>query len=129
MIREDYIMKLVKEMIRTMLKLLFDIDTDEPSAELLNEAEKQEYDALTAQIDAGEINEAEDRLYDWVEQQPERADHENARLPILFYAYLNQKSEDYLEEHDFSREEMELGLRSIAGKEGLMSLAETFLNP
>lgn len=40
MIREDYIMKLVKEMIRTMLKLLFDIDTDEPSAELLNEAEK-----------------------------------------------------------------------------------------
>lgn len=35
MFEQDYIMRMIKEMVRAILKLLFNIDTDAPAAELL----------------------------------------------------------------------------------------------
>ncbi len=49
MFEQDYVMRLIKEMVRTILKLLFNIDTESPSAELLQDAEEQQ--ALEALLD------------------------------------------------------------------------------
>nr|WP_300769018.1 DUF6483 family protein [uncultured Acetatifactor sp.] len=42
MFEQDYIMRVIKEMIRAILKLLFSIDTDSPTMELLSEKEQVE---------------------------------------------------------------------------------------
>lgn len=56
MFEQDYIMRLIKEMIRMALKLLFHIDTDSPTAELLEEkAEKGTLDRLLDLVDSGSV--------------------------------------------------------------------------
>jgi hypothetical protein len=39
-LEEDYVMRLIKEMVRAVLKLLFNIDTDSPTSELLEDSEE-----------------------------------------------------------------------------------------
>ena len=38
MFEEDYVMRIIKEAVRALLKLLFGIDTTNPSVELLEDA-------------------------------------------------------------------------------------------
>ena len=53
MVERDYIMRLIREMVRVILKLVFNIDTESPTVDLLaDEEEKQMLDALLAMIDA-----------------------------------------------------------------------------
>ena len=62
MFEQDYVMRLIKEMVRAILKLLFNIDTESPTIELLeNKEEKETLENLIDMVDAGEINEAENR--------------------------------------------------------------------
>ena len=68
MFEQDYVMRLIKEMVRAILKLLFNIDTDSPSAELLEDAkEQQTLDELLDMVDNGFINEAENKIYEITE--------------------------------------------------------------
>ncbi|MDE6699614.1 MAG: hypothetical protein K2K10_01140 [Acetatifactor sp.] len=108
-------MRLIKEMVRAILKLLFQIDTDSPTEELLEEKEEKEaFHALVELIDDGKINEAENQLYEQME----------LKTALLFYSYLNQKSDDFLKEHDYSREEIREGLNHIVSRYGLEGLTE-----
>ena len=125
MYEQDYIMWLIKEMVRAILKLLFNIDTESPSAELLEDAEeKQTLEVLLDMVDEGRINEAENSLYDLTEKM-DKSDLETA---LLFYSYLNDKSDAFLEEHDFNRDEVKQGLESITSRYGIRGFAELFLN-
>lgn len=42
MFEQDYVMRLIKEMVRAILKLLFNIETESPTAELLENKEEKE---------------------------------------------------------------------------------------
>ena len=66
---------------------------------------------LIDMVDAGEINEAENSL----------------EVAILFYSYLNDKTDDFLEANDFSRDEIKLGMENVADNFGLNSIAKMFL--
>lgn len=126
MFEQDYIMRLIKEMVRAILKLLFQIDTESPTEELLEEKEERAvFHALAELIDSGAINEAENRLYDLMEYD-QSVDRESASLKtaVLFYSYLNQKSDDFLQEHDYSREEIQTGLNQIISRYGLEGITE-----
>ncbi len=124
MFEQDYIMRLIKEMVRAILKLLFNIDTESPSAELLEESEQREtLDTLLDMIDAGRINEADNIIYEITEDNNKA----NLEVALLFYSYLNDKSDDFLEEHHFSRDEVKQGLMDTISKYGLSSVAEMFL--
>ena len=124
MYEQDYIMRLIKEMVRAILKLLFNIDTESPSSELLKDAEeKQTLDSLLDMIDEGRINEAENSLYDSIEN----LDKSGLEISLLFYSYLNDKSDEFLEEHDFNREEVKQGLEDITSRYGISGFAEMFL--
>ena len=125
MYEQDYIMWLIKEMVRAILKLLFNIDTESPSAELLeDDEEKQTLEFLFDMIDDGMINEAENRLYDSIENM----DKSGLESALLFYSYLNDKSDAFLEEHDFNRIEVKQGLERITSRYGVRGFADLFLN-
>jgi len=121
---QDYVMRLIKEMVRAILKLLFNIDTELPTVELLeNKEEKETLKNLFDMIDDGKINEAENRLYDLTSD----TDMNSLEIALLFYSYLNDKTDDFLEENDFSRDEIKLGLENVTDSFGLSSIAKMFL--
>ena len=124
MFEQDYVMRLIKEMVRAILKLLFNIDTESPTVELLENKEEQEIlENLLDMIDDGKINEAENRLYDLTSD----TDVNSLEIALLFYSYLNDKTDDFLEENDFSRDEIKLGLENVADSFGLSGIAKMFL--
>ena len=124
MFEQDYVMRLIKEMVRAILKLLFNIDTESPTVELLeNREEKETLENLLDMIDNGKINEAENRLYDLTSD----TDMNSLEIALLFYSYLNDKTDDFLEENDFSRDEIKLGLENVADRFGLSGIAKMFL--
>lgn len=124
MFEQDYIMRLIKEMVRTLLKLLFHMDTEVRMETLLKEGEEEEtLDALLNLIDRGEINEAENRLSDLMTEGGMSA----LETALLFYSYLNDKTDTFLEENDFSREEIMAGLRTVVSGYGLEGVADVFL--
>ena len=123
MFEQDYVMRLIKEMVRAILKLLFNIDTESPTVELLENKEEQEtLENLLDMVDAGEINEAENRLYDLTSN----TDVNSLKIALLFYSYLNDKTDDFLEVNDFSRDEIKLGLENVADSFGISSIAKMF---
>lgn len=124
MFEQDYVMRLIKEMVRAILKLLFNINTESLSAELLENAEKkQALESLLDMVDDGRIDEAENGLYDLIED----LDKSGLETALLFYSYLNDKSDDFLEDNNFSREEVKQGLQDITSRYGLNGFAEMFL--
>ena len=124
MFEQDYVMRLIKEMVRAILKLLFHIDTESPTVELLeNKEEKKTLENLLDMIDDGKIDEAENRLYDL----PSDTDVNSLKIALLFYSYLNDKTDDFLEANNFSREEIKLGLENVVDSFGLSSIAKMFL--
>lgn len=124
MFDQDYIMRLIKEMVRTILKLLFNIDTESPTIDLLeNKEEKKILENLLDMVDTGEINEAENKLYDLISA----ADMSSLKVALLFYSYLNDKTDDFLKANDFSRDEIKLGIESLTNNFGLGSIAKMFL--
>ena len=124
MFEQDYVMRLIKEMVRAILKLLFNIDTESPTVELLENKEEQEtLENLLDMVDVGEINEAENRLYDLTSN----TDVNSLEIALLFYSYLNDKTDDFLEANDFSRDEIKLGMENVADNFDLNSIAKMFL--
>lgn len=124
MFEQDYIMRLIKEMIRALLKLLFNIDSQSPALELLeNKEEKDILESMLDMIDAGKINEAENRLYDIIDV----ADLDSLEIALLFYSYCNDKTDEFLEANDFSRAEIKWGLEYVTDAFGLNSIAKIFL--
>lgn len=77
---------------------------------------------LLTMVNDGKINEAENLLYESFEQDNKK-DIENA---ILFYSYLNKLDNDFLEKCNYSREEIELGIKEIAKKSGMEGFVEVF---
>lgn len=124
MFEQDYVMRLIKEMVRAILKLLFNIDAESPSAELLeNKEEKETLENLLDMVDAGKINEAENRLYDLIND----VDMGSLEIALLFYSHLNDKTDEFLEENDFCREEIKLGMENVVAVFGLSNIAKIFL--
>ena len=124
MFEEDYIMRLIKEIIRAIIKVLFNVDTESPTEELLDsEEDRQTLKLLTDMVDDGQINEAENKIYD----MSEAGDKKCLEIAILFYSYLNKKMDNFLEQNDFSRDEIKAGLQDITAKYGLDGFADMFL--
>ena len=125
MVEQDYIMRLIKELIRALLKVIFHTALDMPSVEMLKDAQRRcALEELVNLMDNGEINEAENRLSELLED----GGGEELALALLFYSHLNEKSNDFLDAHDFSREEIKAGLEDALQSQGLSEMAEAFLS-
>lgn len=121
---KDYYMRIVHELVRMLIRLVFnkDIDRDEEEAVPLEVLEK--YKKLISMIDDGQINEAENLLLDGLEPDS-RAYFE---LALMFYEKMNGKTDEFLEEHDYSREEVTDGIKYVVDFYGYGSLMDAFVD-
>ena len=124
MFEQDYVMRLIKEMVRAVLKLLFGVDTEKPAKEMLESRESQQMlESIMDLVDEGKICEAENQVYEIVEE----GGKDNIGIAIMFYSYLNDKTDDYLQDHNFSRDEIVAGLKDVLSDCGMGAMAEAFI--
>ena len=124
MLRQDYITRMVQEMVRMLLKLMFGIEAESPNLEMFRDAQARERtERLLMLADEGRIDEAENALSDILES----CVPEHMQTGLLFYWHLNEKDDAFLETHDFSREEIRDGLEQVVKDSGMADLADAFL--
>lgn len=116
---QDYIMRMIKEMVRALMSVLLkkrfhELDLEE-KAEITGDDETKELFVLA---DTGKINEAENLLL-------ENADFSNPRFiqeAMAFYEHINEYDDEFLEEHNYTREEIVDGLKDILDYYGLSGM-------
>lgn len=116
---QDYIMRMIKEMVRALMSVLLkkrfhELDLEE-KAEIMGDDETKELFVLA---DTGKINEAENLLL-------ENADFSNPRFiqeAMAFYEHINEYDDEFLEEHNYTREEIVDGLKDILNYYGLSGM-------
>ena len=92
---------------------------------LENAAQKDKYEMWLAMIDAGKINEAENELIAELEHALEGdVDCSGQKMELLevalqVYQYINDKEDEFLEMHCYSREEVEEGIRNALQMMGM----------
>lgn len=124
MFENDYIMRLIHEMVRAVLKLLLGKDTDVKDELVLPEVtEDNDFQVLILLVKQGKINEAQNQLFDKLFGDSERY----FKIALLFYDYLNDLDDEYLEASGYSREEIAEGLKTVMEQNGYGGLARTFL--
>lgn len=120
---KDYIMRIVREMVRMLLKLLFDIDVSHSMEDVIKEAEEQQIvNRLIKMTDEGLINEAENELYELI------ADGERVHLKtaLIFYYHLAGKDEDFLIRHGYTTEEVKEGTEDLLERYGIKDIGDMF---
>ncbi|MCI5641324.1 MAG: DUF6483 family protein [Lachnospiraceae bacterium] len=84
-----------------------------------NAAQKDRCQVWMQMIDDGKINEAENEWITFVENgvigndSTSGTQMELAEIAVFLYGYINEKNDDFLEEHWYSRQEIEQGLHDI----------------
>ena len=113
---KDYIMRIIKEMARVLFSLMLGKKYVAVEMERDNgyEVSGRKLDELLDMIDRGEINKAENLLLEKLDY----SDKGIVSAAALFYQYLSEKDEDFLIEHDFSKEEVLDGMNRLLQKSG-----------
>lgn len=117
MFEQDYIMTLVRDLVRFIARVI--LKKDIVDYEIKDTKNLMETDILHRELinllSKGKINEAENLLFDSI-------DTDNIKyleVAIDFYNRLNELDDDFLEENDFSRKEIEDGLKTVAKEFGI----------
>lgn len=121
MYEQDYIMRVNRDVIRTMAKLLLNKDIDSPEVLLSDELkseDKRSLESLSGQTDMGNLHTLEEEIWKQMKEGKERA----LEKALLFYSYLNEQDEEYLASAEFSREKIKAGLMQIASRYGVDSV-------
>jgi hypothetical protein len=113
---KDYIMRIIKEVAIVLFSLMLGKKYVAVEMEKDNgyEVAGKKLEDFLRMIDRGEINEAENQLLDNIDY----SDKENVVAAALFYQHLSEKSEDFLSEHGFSKEEVLDGMNRLIQKAG-----------
>ena len=106
---KDYIMRMIKEMVRVLFSLIF--GKKYVSVELENKYEvsgKNLKDFLDM-IDSGQINEAENILLDNIDY----TNNDDVMAAALFYQYLSEKDSEFLINNNYTKEEVLSGFKQL----------------
>lgn len=127
MLEQDYIMRLIHELVRTVMKLVFGLDEEGGEEErLLDTLSADNGDKLKALIDLadeGKINEAENGLYDLLDE----GGPDVLKIALLFYDHMNSYGGEFLEKADYSREEIRDGICDVLKRFGYGGMTGLFL--
>lgn len=118
---QDYIIRMIKQMVAILVRVLLGKENKTYELPLGDQNQSSEglLRELLTMVNEGKINEAENLLYESFELDNKK----NIENAILFYSYLNELDDDFLEKCNFSREEIEMGLKEIARKAGMVTLS------
>ena len=116
MLQDDYILRQIREMVRAVMKMLFQVSAVELTPDVIEDTDaRQILTNLTDLADNSKIEEAENQLYEMT------CDGDR-----LFYYHLNGKDDEFLEASNFSREEIMMGIQDLAERYNLSGIAEAF---
>ena len=108
---KDYIMRLIHGIARMLARMLFGriLEDDDELVTVIEEECRKDHDYLRQMVDQGQINAAEEKLFDLIASTG-WSDRQKAAMVIAFYDYVNEKTDEFLAEADFSRDEIISGL-------------------
>ena len=113
---KDYIMRMIKEMVSVLFSIIFGKQYVSVDEERKNgyEVSGTDLNDLLDMIDNGQINEAENLMLDDLDY----SDKKELAAALLFYQYLSEKKKDFLQDHDYSDEEILEGAKQVLQKAG-----------
>lgn len=117
---KEYIMRMIKEMVRVLFSLMFGKKYVSVELEKENKYEvsgKNLKDFLDM-IDFGEINEAENILLDSIDY----TDRNEVMAAVLFYHYLSEKDSEFLKNNNYTKEEVMSGFKQLLMQSGYTDL-------
>ena len=117
---KDYIMRMIKEMVRVLFSLMFGKKYVSVELEKENkyEVSGKNLKNFLNMIDLGKINEAENILLDSIDYT-----NNNEVIEVaLFYQYLSEKDNKFLENNNYTKEEVLSGFKQLLMKSGYRDL-------
>ena len=108
---KDYIMRMIKEIVRVLFCLMFGKKYVSVELEKENKYEvsgKNLKDFLDM-IDSGQINEAENILLDNIDY----TNNDDVMAVALFYQYLSEKDSEFLINNNYTKEEVLSGFKQL----------------
>ena len=117
---KDYIMRMIKEMVRVLFSLAFGKKYVSVELEKENkyEVSGKNLKIFLNMIDLGQINEAENILLDSIDYT-----NKNEVMAVaLFYQYLSEKDNQFLENNNYKKEEVLSGFKQLLMKSGYSDL-------
>ena len=117
---KDYIMRMIKEMVRVLFSLDFgkkyvSVDLEKENKYELSGKNLKNFLNM---IDLGQINEAENILLDSIDYT-----NKNEVMAVaLFYQYLSEKDNQFLENNNYTKEEVLSGFKQLLMKSGYRDL-------
>ena len=117
---KDYIMRMIKDMVRVLFSLAFGKKYVSVELEKENkyEVSGKNLKIFLNMIDLGQINEAENILLDSIDYT-----NKNEVMAVaLFYQYLSEKDNQFLENNNYTKEEVLSGFKQLLMKSGYSDL-------
>jgi hypothetical protein len=117
---KDYIMRMIKEMVRVLFSLVFEKKYVSVELEKENkyEVSGKKLKSFLDMIDLGQINEAENILLDNIDY----TNKEEVMAAALFYQYLSEKDNEFLENNNYTKEEVLSGFKQLLIQSGYKEL-------
>ena len=117
---KDYIMRMIKEMVRVLFSLAFGKKYVSVELEKENkyEVSGKNLKNFLDMIDLGQINEAENILLDSIDY----TNKNEVMVVALFYQYLSEKDNQFLENNNYTKEEVLSGFKQLLMKSGYSDL-------
>ncbi len=120
-VSEDYLLRSIQDISRLISTLLLGKDrVDFEELEDVEEESRKLYEQLILMADEGDINGAENLL----SEEMKEGDKTYLELALSFYLYLNDFDDDFLDDHDYSREEVLDGIRLLGEDWGITGIGE-----
>ena len=117
---KDYIIRMIKEMVRVLFSLVFGKKYVSVELEKENkyEVSGKKLKSFLDMIDLGQINEAENILLDNIDY----TNKEEVMAAALFYQYLSEKDNEFLENNNYTKEEVLSGFKQLLIQSGYKEL-------
>lgn len=117
---KDYIMRMIKEMVRILFSLIYGKKYVSVELEKENkyEVSGKNLKSFLDMIDSGQINEAENILLDNIDY----TNNDGVMVAALFYQYLSEKDSEFLINNNYTKEEVLSGFKQLLMKSGYSDL-------
>ena len=117
---KDYIMRMIKEMVRILFSLIYGKKYVSVELEKENkyEVSGKNLKSFLDMIDSGQINEAENILLDNIDY----ANNDEVMATALFYQYLSEKDSEFLINNNYTKEEVLSGFKQLLVQSGYNNL-------
>ena len=123
-LKQDYILRMIEELINILIKTLKDENKDkEEEINSFDVNSDELYLYLKELVDNKKINDAENYLFEKLNENNKK----DFVSGMAFYKYLNEKDDEFLENCDYSREEVLEGMADLSKKYGFGDFVEMFM--